>query len=152
MQKDFLNPEGLPDWRETFSQVVVVQADSMRTIYISGQVSVNADNKIVGHNDLGQQAETALENLRKALSATDATPDDVVRLGIYIKDYQREQAPVIGNALRRLFRPGKMPASTWLGVSSLALDDLLIEIEAIAVTESHQNIFQVAISSDVVSD
>jgi len=151
MQKDFLNPEGLPNWGETFSQVVVVQTGSMRTIYISGQVSVNADNKIVGHNDLGQQAETALENLRKALSATDATPDGVVRLGIYIKNYQREQAPVIGNALRRLFRSGKMPASTWLGVSSLALDDLLIEIEAIAVTASPQNIFQVAISSDVAS-
>jgi len=29
-----------------------------------------------------------------------------------------------------------MPASTWLGVSSLALDDLLIEIDATAVIDT----------------
>lgn len=28
-----------------------------------------------------------------------------------------------------------MPASTWLGVETLAIDELLIEIEATAVTE-----------------
>jgi hypothetical protein len=29
-----------------------------------------------------------------------------------------------------------MPTSTWLGVSSLALDELLIEIEATAITDA----------------
>jgi endoribonuclease L-PSP len=65
--------------------------------------------------------------------AAGAKPADVVRLGIYVKDYRREQATVIGSALRGMFAAGRMPASTWLGVSTLALDEL-IEIEAVAVT------------------
>ena len=57
-------------------------------------------------------------------------------MGIYVKDYKREQAAVITAALRNTFVAGRMPASTWLGVSSLALDELLIEIEATAVIDA----------------
>lgn len=138
MKKDYLNPSDLPNWSETFSQVVVVQTGSTRTIYVSGQVAVDANKAVVGKGDLGRQAKAALENLRKALAAAGAVPADVVRLGIYIKDYRREDAAAIGDALRGMFPAGRMPASTWLGVSTLALDDLLIEIEAIAVTEEEE--------------
>lgn len=134
--KEHLNPSDLPNWSESFSQVVVVRAGSTRTIYLSGQVSVDADNKVIGHGDLGRQTEVALENLSKALSAAGATPADVVRLNIYVKDYRRDQAEIISAALRKRFVAGQMPASTWLGVASLALDDLLIEIEATAVVEA----------------
>jgi enamine deaminase RidA (YjgF/YER057c/UK114 family) len=58
-----------------------------------------------------------------------------IRLGIYIKGYQRDQAEVIRQAMRTVFTDSKLPASTWLGVESLALDDLLIKIEATAVVE-----------------
>jgi enamine deaminase RidA (YjgF/YER057c/UK114 family) len=135
MKKDYLNPSDLPNWSQTFSQVVVVQTGSTRTVYLSGQVSVDSENKVVGPGDLGRQTEVALENLSKALAAAGATTADVVRLGIYVKDYRREQAEIISAALRKKFVAGKMPASTWLGVSSLALDDLLIEIEATAVID-----------------
>ena len=136
MKKDYLNPSDLPNWSETFSQVVVVRAGSGRTIYVSGQVSVDADHKVVGPGDLRRQAEVALENLSKALTAAGATPADVVRLGIYVKNYRPEQAEIISAALRKQFVAGKMPASTWLGVASLALDDLLIEIDATAVIDA----------------
>ena len=136
MIKEYLNPTSLPDWSETFSQVVVVRTGSTHTIYVSGQVSVDARNNVVGHGDLGRQTEVALENLEKALAAAGATPADVVRLGIYVKDYKRAQAAVIGTALRSRFAAERMPTSTWLGVSTLALDELLIEIEAVAVTDA----------------
>lgn len=134
--KEYLNPIGLPNWSESFSQVVVVRAGSTQTIYVSGQVSVDADNNIVAGGDLGRQVEVALENLSKALAAAGATLSDVVRLGIYIKDYRRDQADIISAALRKRFGAGRMPASTWLGVVSLALDELLIEIDAIAVVDA----------------
>ena len=136
MMKEHLNPSELPNWSESFSQVVVVRAGSTQTIYVSGQVSVDADNNVVGHGDLGRQAEVAFENLSKALAAAGATPADVVRLGIYIKDYRRDQADIISAVLRKRFVAGRMPASTWLGVASLALDELLIEIDAIAVVDA----------------
>ena len=136
MIKEHLNPPDLPNWSESFSQVVVVRTGGTRTIYVSGQVSVDADNNVVGHGDLGRQAQVALENLSKALAAAGATPADVVRLGIYVKDYKRDHAAAISTALRNTFVAERMPASTWLGVSSLALDELLIEVEATAVIDA----------------
>jgi enamine deaminase RidA (YjgF/YER057c/UK114 family) len=139
--RQFFYPDGLPELdkiavRRCAGKVLAVRAGSTRTIYVSGQVSVDADNNVVGHGDLAQQAEVALENLSKALAAAGATPADVVRLGIYIKDYQRDQADIISAALRKRFVAGRMPASTWLGVASLALDELLIEIDATAVIDA----------------
>jgi enamine deaminase RidA (YjgF/YER057c/UK114 family) len=136
MIKEHLNPTDLPNWSESFSQVVVVRTGTTRTIYVSGQVSVDEGNNVVGPGDLGRQVQVALENLAKALAAAGASPADVVRLGIHVKDYQQDQAAVISTALRSTFVAGRMPASTWLGVSALALDELLIEIEATAVIDT----------------
>jgi enamine deaminase RidA (YjgF/YER057c/UK114 family) len=140
MRKEYLNPSNLPNWADTFSQVVVVRTGSTQTIYISGQVVVDADNNVVGRGDLGRQVEVALGNLAKALAAAGATAADVVRLGIYVKDYRREHARLISVALGRMFVPGKMPTSTWLGVTALALDELLFEIEATAVIDGEGSV------------
>jgi enamine deaminase RidA (YjgF/YER057c/UK114 family) len=140
LQKEYLNPAELPDWSETFSQIVVVRAGSMRIITISGQVAVDADHQITGRGDLAVQAERAFANLATALNAAGAAAEDVVRLGIYIKDYRREQAGIVRDAMRKLFTSCRLPASTWLGVQSLALDDLLIEIEATAVVEDGETV------------
>jgi enamine deaminase RidA (YjgF/YER057c/UK114 family) len=135
MKKEFLNPPELPNWSDTFSQVVVVDGAPGRTIYVSGQVSVDANHNVVGRGDLATQAEWAFQNLAKALAQARATPEDVVRLGIYVKDYRSDQVETIRAAMRKVFTSDKLPASTWLGVQSLALEDLLIEVEATAVVE-----------------
>lgn len=136
MLKEHLNPADLPNWSESFSQVIVVRTGTSQTIYVSGQVSVDSSNNVVGVGDLSRQTEVALQNLSQALAAAGAAATDVVRLGIYVKNYQPEQAAIISAALRRMFLAGQMPTSTWLGVSSLALDELLIEIEATAVIDA----------------
>jgi len=135
MAKEFLNPPGLPNWSQSFSQVVVVHTGSTRTVYVSGQVSVDADNQVVGPGDLATQAARTFRNLATALASAGATPADVVRLGISIVGYKGEHAPVIRDAMREVFTGENLPASTWLGVQALALDDLLIEVEATAVVE-----------------
>lgn len=134
MTKEFLNPPELPNWSDSFSQVIVIHTGPSRTIYISGQVAVDADHNVVGHN-LATQAECTFRNLAKALAAAGATPEDVVRLGIYVKNYRPDQAETIRTAMRKVFTSDKLPTSTWLGVQSLALDSLLIEVEATAVVE-----------------
>jgi enamine deaminase RidA (YjgF/YER057c/UK114 family) len=44
-------------------------------------------------------------------------------------------AEALGRALREFFSHEDLPASTWIGVSALAVPDFLIEIEAIAVLD-----------------
>lgn len=133
MQKHFINPPELPTWENAFSQIVIVKGDSLQTIYLSGQVSVNQDNEIIGENDLEIQANQAFYNVETALGSVGATKKDVVKINIYVKDYNSTKATIVGDTFRKYFPHEKLPASTWLGVQALALDELLIEIDVIAV-------------------
>jgi enamine deaminase RidA (YjgF/YER057c/UK114 family) len=135
MPKQFFNPSGLPKWEDSFSQVVVVHTGAVKTVYLSGQVAVDADNHLVGAGDLKTQAELAFENLERALAAAGASPLDVVKLSICLVDYKPDQVSIVRQAMRKLFQHDELPASTWLGVESLALDVLLIEVDAIAIVE-----------------
>ena len=132
----FCNPPDLPDWSDTFSQVVIVESGNIRTIYISGQVAVDENKSVVGSEDLRAQAQQAFKNLRSALSAAGATTADVVKMNIYVVKYRPEQAKIITEAIKTVFTQQSLPASTWLGVESLALEELLIEVDAMAVVVS----------------
>ncbi|MPR37205.1 RidA family protein [Salmonirosea aquatica] len=133
MEKSFVNPPGLPKWTQAFSQIATVNNGGMTTIYLSGQVSVNQHNELIGENNLSKQADQAFRNLQLALGSVGATTRDVVKINIYVKNYKQEDAMVVGDAFRRAFPFENLPASTWIGVQSLALEGLLIEIDVIAV-------------------
>lgn len=135
MAKEFINPPGLPDWGQTFTQVIVVRGAPARTVYVSGQVAVDQQQNLIGEGDLGAQAMKAFQNLEAALAAGGATTRDVVRLNIYVVDYKPADAAVVGEALRRYFPHEQLPTSTWLGVQALAKEGFLIEVDAIATVE-----------------
>ncbi len=135
MHKEFLNPHNLPDWRPAFSQVVIVQAEDIRTIYVAGQVSVDAERKLIGMGNLKVQAEQAFGNLTRALDAAGASTADVVKINIYVKHYKPSDAVIVSAAFQHTFPHLKLPVSTWLGVESLAEEGFLIEVDAVAVVE-----------------
>jgi enamine deaminase RidA (YjgF/YER057c/UK114 family) len=134
MPKQYHNPDELPNWGQTFTQVVIAHSPAT-TVYISGQVAVDAEKTLIGGDDLGQQAMRAFHNLRIALSVAGAMETDVVKLTIYIKNYKPADADAVLTALRTYFPQKELPTSTWLGVQSLADERFLIEIDAIAVIE-----------------
>jgi enamine deaminase RidA (YjgF/YER057c/UK114 family) len=136
MTKEFINPQALPNWEQSFTQVITVSpVATAKTIYISGQVAVDKDQNLIGEGDLAAQAMQAFQNLETALAAGGATTADVVRMNIYVKDYKPENATPVSEALRRYFPHKHLPTSTWLGVQALAKDGFLIEIDAVAVVE-----------------
>jgi enamine deaminase RidA (YjgF/YER057c/UK114 family) len=135
MARDFINPQALPNWKQTFTQVITVSGLSTKTVYVSGQVAVDHDQNLIGEGDLGAQAMQAFRNLETALAAAGATTTDVVRLNIYVKDYKPADATPVGEALRHYFPQQHLPTSTWLGVQALAKEGFLIEIDAIAVID-----------------
>ncbi len=136
MQKTFINPAGLPDWKEFFTQVVTVESHGVSTIYISGQVGVDEQQNLVGTGDFAAQTEQAFVNLATALASAGATLMDVVKLNLYVVNYKYENAAVIGELIRRHFPAGQLPACSLLGIQALAREEFLIEIEATAVSES----------------
>jgi enamine deaminase RidA (YjgF/YER057c/UK114 family) len=135
MNKEFLNPPDLPNWQQAFSQVVIVKCNGARTIYVAGQVSVDKEKNLIGEGDLKVQAEQTFRNLALALASAGATTADVVKINIYVKNYKPANATIVSNALRRAFPHSHLPASTWLGVETLAEEGFLIEVDAIAVVD-----------------
>ena len=134
MPKKHINPDSLfPSLGYGFSQIVA--ASGKTTIRISGQTAWDSNKQIVGSRVLAEQARQALRNVQTAIEAAGGTLADIVSLRIYVVDYRREQAEAIAGALREFFPEEKRPASTWIGVSALAVPDFLIEIEATGVQE-----------------
>jgi enamine deaminase RidA (YjgF/YER057c/UK114 family) len=134
MPKEYLNPNSLfPSLPHGFSQVVI--ASGRKMVFISGQTAWDTQKNIVGGDSVLEQARQAFRNLEKAMEAAGGTLKDVVTLRIYVVDYQAESGTAVGTALREFFSPENPPASTWIGVSALAVPEFLIEIEATAVLD-----------------
>ena len=125
-----INPEGIS--RPTgYTQVVAVEG-ARKLVFVSGQVALNASGELVGRNDLGAQARQVFQNLETALAAAGATFADVTKMTTFIVNYKPENRDSI-RAVRAEYLPADQPpASTLVGVQSLASPDYMIEVEAIA--------------------
>jgi enamine deaminase RidA (YjgF/YER057c/UK114 family) len=129
---EHLRPEGLLH-SPTYSQVVV--AAGTRTIYTAGQVSIDERGELVGAGDLMAQAAQAMRNVGLALAAAGASYADIVKIATYVVNYKPEHRTIIGKARAPFFANRPPPASTLVGVTSLALPEWLVEIEAVAVLD-----------------
>jgi len=132
MQKRFINPAEIHKPRG-YSHAVAVEGG--RTIYISGQVAIDREGNLAGKGDLRAQAEKAAENLLAALKAAGASAADIVKMNTYVVGYKPEDYRIIRDVRARMFADAEPPASTLIGVAALAIDGLLIEMEAIAAVE-----------------
>lgn len=125
--KKFINPNDLGK-PTGYSHAVRVG----NTIFVSGQTAMNEKGQIVGESDLAKQTEQAFHNLEKALHAAGANLKDVVKLNIYSTD--QENYYKIRDVRAKYF-PSNPPAGTGVIVKGLALKELMVEIDAIAVIE-----------------
>jgi 2-iminobutanoate/2-iminopropanoate deaminase len=135
MPKQHINPPELFNSTQYgFSQVVV--STPGRMVFVSGQVAWDAHQQIVGGMDLEQQTRQAFANLKTALGKAGASMKDIVMLRTYIVGYTPDESgPAVGNVFREFLGTTNPPASTWIGVESLARKEFLIEIEAQAIVD-----------------
>jgi enamine deaminase RidA (YjgF/YER057c/UK114 family) len=135
-----LDPTGLQK-SPNYTHVITVRGG--KTVFIAGQVAYDGtrgatrlEDAVVGKGDLRAQARQVCKNLKTALAAVGATPADVVKINVYIKNYNPDKdLAVIQQVVTPFFPKDKLPTSTVVGVQSLALKVFLIEIEAVAVLE-----------------
>jgi enamine deaminase RidA (YjgF/YER057c/UK114 family) len=100
-------------------------------IYVSGTTAADENGNIIGIGDVYKQTIYILKKIENSLLQLDSKMSDVVRTRMYITNIELwEEA---GRAHGEYFREIK-PASTMVEVSSLISPDLLIEIEADAIT------------------
>ena len=129
MTKRIIRPTGISN-APGYSHAVIKEGTP---VFISGQVAQDAAGKLVGEGDIAAQVAQVFHNLRTVVSACGGTMDDIVKINVYTTDLGYR--PAIAEARMKHFRPGQMPASTFVVVSSLADPRMLVEIEAVAVIE-----------------
>ena len=130
MAHDLRNIPGLPA-PESYSHVSI--ARGARQIHIAGQVGRSPSGALA--DGLAGQAEQALRNVRAALAEADASPDDLVKLTIYLVDWDVSKFEELGAGLMAAQADGPWPAVpvTAIGVQGLFEPEMLVEIEAVAV-------------------
>src|SRR2546428_13667157 len=101
-----------------------------RLVSVSGCVASDAQGRTVGGNDVVAQARQVHENLKKCLAAAGATFADVCKVTVFLKNVgDREKV----NTVRQEYFGSSRPASTLVEISRFVRDDLLLEIECVAV-------------------
>jgi 2-iminobutanoate/2-iminopropanoate deaminase len=98
-------------------------------VVVSGQAAIDEHGQVVGVGDFDAQAEQAFRNLQAVLEAAGSGLDRIVKVTIFLTDMSN--FPMIVDLRGRWFTQ-PYPADTIVEVTSLALPELEIEIEAIA--------------------
>jgi enamine deaminase RidA (YjgF/YER057c/UK114 family) len=101
-------------------------------IEVSGTTATDANGEIVGVGEPYTQARQAIENVERALERVGASLDDVIRTRMFVTDIEHYDA--VGRAHSEAFDDVR-PATSMYEVERLVDEELLVEIEAAAVTE-----------------
>jgi 2-iminobutanoate/2-iminopropanoate deaminase len=129
MEKVLLQSSKLAKPAGIFSSGVKVPVGNL--IFVSGQVARNAAGETVGKGNIRAQTRQTLENVKAVLEAAGATMDDIVKVTVFVTDVSHLTAI---HEVRAEYFKRDYPASTLVEVKSLVSAELMIEIEAIAVT------------------
>jgi 2-iminobutanoate/2-iminopropanoate deaminase len=125
--KEIINTEKAPQPIGPYSQAIHASGEF---IFISGQIPFKADGSLAG-DDIATQTRQAIENIGAILESKGLTYDNVVKttvLMVNLGDFG-----TMNDIYNEYFGNSK-PARAAYQVSKLP-KDVLIEIEAIAVTE-----------------
>jgi enamine deaminase RidA (YjgF/YER057c/UK114 family) len=122
-----INPEAL-HVPPGYHHVTVVTAG--RTAYLAGQCPLDRNGALVGPGSLDAQTDQVAANALTALAAVGATPHDVVRSVVYVRDDDRAALAAVWRRLTdSALGPALTTASTLLGVAQLGYPGQLVEVD-----------------------
>ncbi|WP_436756611.1 NAD(P)-binding domain-containing protein [Streptosporangium sp. V21-05] len=124
-----LNPATVPATNGFYSHATRAAG----LLFVSGQVALDEEGKVVGEGDMTRQSEYVMDLLSRVLADQGCTFDDVTHIRSHVTDMS-----LLGEygAVRKRFITGEPPASTTVEVSALFRPGLLIEVEVIAALPS----------------
>ncbi|WDY60617.1 RidA family protein [Pseudomonas sp. PSKL.D1] len=124
------NPDGLYDPRSNGYSHVAEVTPGTRLLFIAGQGGEDANGNLPPN--FAQQARQALTNLATALASKGASLAQVFKLTLLIVDHDEERLRTWVMEANRIWAQGRQPVCTLIPVPRLALQGMLIEIDAVA--------------------
>lgn len=127
-----VNPPNLGDPSANGYSTAVIAPANARVAYISGQGGQDSTGGL--SPDFAAQVKQAYANLRTALDALGAKPDQVAKLTTYVVDHDMSKLGVLTRNVVEMFGEA-LPAQTLVPVPRLAVDPMLFEVEAIVILD-----------------
>ena len=130
MKKTLIYPASFPAPRGAYSPGLLVEQEGSRTLFVTGQLAVDAQGKVVAPYDAAAQTEFVFGLIGEVLEAGGMAFSDVVKVQTFLTNMPDfEKYSPIRN---RHFAENK-PVSTLLEVKGLAREGCCVEIEVLAM-------------------
>lgn len=133
-----LEPRALPiettpplDWLRPYCVEAGYRVGDL--VILSGQASIDWEGNIVGGGDFDAQVEQIFKNLDLLLNAAQSSLNNVIKVTAYLTEIEHFPRYI---ELRKGYFTSPYPADTALVVKSLAMPDLLVEMDVIAVAKA----------------
>ncbi len=127
-----VNPRNLYDPTPNGYSTAVIAPRGARVAHISGQGGQDSTGAL--SPVFAVQVEQAYANLRTALEALGAKPDQVAKLTVFVVDHDMSKLEVLTRNVKAMFGEA-LPAQTLIPVPKLAIDPMLFEVEAVVILE-----------------
>ncbi len=128
-----INPSTLYDpTSNTYSHVAVVK-NFKNIIHVAGQGGENSKGELSPNFE--EQANQVFDNIQHALKAANAELNNIAVLRVLVVDHSVEKHQILIKIMQNLWKNHPFPACTLIPVPRLALEHMLIEIEATAYTQ-----------------
>lgn len=128
MKKEAVQPEGV--WQPLGKYSIAVKAAGDAWLFLSGVTPRNERGEVVGRGDIRAQARKVFENMKAVLRGAGSDFHQIVKATTYVRDVGDYS---VIQEVRAEYLTEPFPASTMVEVRRLSSDDILIEVEAIAV-------------------
>ncbi|NLO05563.1 MAG: RidA family protein [candidate division WS1 bacterium] len=125
-----VRPASVPQPVAEYAQGVEVSGG--RTLYIAGQIALDAEGNLVGNGEFRAQARQVLRNVQAIVEEAGGSISDIVKMTTFLTDMSHYDD---FKAVRAEFLRPPYPAATLVEVSSLVRPEWLLEVEAVAVIE-----------------
>jgi enamine deaminase RidA (YjgF/YER057c/UK114 family) len=129
------NPDTMFQPSNGYSMIAEVPlGNGAKMVYISGQVAIDKDGKLVGKDDFRAQLEQVFANLKSAVEAAGGSFHDVIKINYFCAEtLDASQLPVVREVRDKYVNTANPPTSTFVFVKRLVRPEWMIEVEAVAV-------------------
>ena len=102
-----------------------------KLLFTAGMTARDPEGRVVGPGDMRRQVEQCFENVGDVLRAAGTGWDRVVKVTMYVTDFDAFEGT---RDIRARYLGGR-PAATAVGVNRLIHPDMMFEIEAVALLD-----------------
>lgn len=128
--QEISNPKGLYDPRpHGYSHVATIPANTM-LVFVAGQAGTDEHGSL--STDFRAQVSYTFKNLAIALKSKNLTLKNIAKLTTLVVDYNAAKHKILIEECKKVWPDEVYPVNTLIPVSRLALDGMLIEIDATA--------------------